>query len=158
LAGEGKGTILSHEVVLYSSSYVEVDEYCIPTGRLASVKNNAFDFKNRKRIDTYFKTLSGYDHCFVVDGEIGKLRPCAEVYEPSSGRSMKVFTTQPGVQFYTGNHLNNVIGKQGSLYNKHSGFCLETQHFPDSPNQSGFPACIAAPGKDYNEKAVFSFN
>lgn len=159
LSGEGKGSILSHEAILYSSSYVEVDAQAIPTGRLLSVENNAFDFRNRKRIDAAFGgQVDGYDHCFAVDGEIGKLRPCAEVYDNGSGRSMKVFTTQPGVQFYTGSHLNNTSGKQGSVYTKHSGFCLETQHFPDTPNQSTFPSCIASPGNDYNEKAVFSFD
>jgi aldose 1-epimerase len=164
LAGEGKGDILSHEVVLFSSSYVEVDEKCIPTGRLVSVKGSAggrdaFDFRSNKCINADFSSgIDGYDHCFVVDGEIGKMRPCAEVYEKESGRSMKVFTTQPGVQFYTGDHLNNVTGKHGCIYTKHSGFCLETQHFPDTPNQSSFPACIASPDKDYNEKSVFMFN
>jgi aldose 1-epimerase len=158
LAGEGKGNVLSHEVLLYSSSYVEVDKQAIPTGRLVPVKGTNFDFTQRRRIDANLGRLNGYDHCFAVDGEYGKLRPCAEVIEKDSGRIMKVFTTQPGVQFYTGNYLNNVTGKQGSVYVKHSGFCLETQHFPDTPNQSGFPSCIAGPEKDYEEKAVFTFN
>jgi aldose 1-epimerase len=158
LAGEGKGDILSHELLLYSSSYIEIDKYSIPTGRVLPVSGSAFDFKLRKRISADFGALKGYDHCFVVDGEPGKLRPCAAVYEPFSGRSMKIFTTQPGVQFYTGNYLDNVAGKQGSRYVKHSGFCLETQAFPDAPNQSGFPSCIAGPENDYHEKAVFSFN
>jgi len=159
LAGEGKGSILSHELLLNSSSYVQVDKNAIPTGKLVPVKGTAFDFTSRKRIDTDFgMMLKGYDHCFVVDGEIGKMRPCAEVYEPVSGRTMKVFTTQPSVQFYTGNFLNNVAGKHGSCYDKHSGLCLETQHYPDSPNQSAFPSCIMGPGKDYHEKAVFSFS
>ncbi|MDR0302217.1 MAG: galactose mutarotase [Treponema sp.] len=158
LAGEGKGDVLSHEVILYSSSYVEVDKHAIPTGKLVSVKGTPFDFTNRRRIAANLGKLNGYDHCFAVDGEAGKLRPCAEVTEQSSGRVMKVFTTQPGVQFYTGNHLNVAAGKQGSCYAKHSGFCLETQHFPDTPNQSGFPSCIAGPGNDYEEKAVFAFN
>ena len=158
LAGEGKGDILSHEVVLHSSSYIEIDDQLIPTGRILSVEGNNFDFRKRRRVDSDMDKLDGYDHCFVVDGEHGKLRPCAEVTEPESGRSMKVFTTQPGVQFYTGNFLNNVPGKQGVIYGKHSGFCLETQHFPDTPNQSGFPSCAAGPGKDYHEKAVFAFD
>jgi aldose 1-epimerase len=157
LAGEGKGNILSHELTLNSSSYLEVDNKSIPTGALLPVANSVFDFRTSRRIGANLGKLTGYDHCFAVDGEPGKLRPCAEVFEPVSGRSMKVFTTQPGVQFYTGNHLN-ITGKQGSRYVKHSGFCLETQHFPDSPNQSSFPSCIASPGKNYNEKAVFSFN
>jgi aldose 1-epimerase len=158
LAGEGKGDILSHEITMYASSYVEVDRHAIPTGRLVSVKGTPFDFKQRRRIDENLGWLKGYDHCFVVDGEAGKLRPCAEVIEPDSGREMKVFTTQPGVQFYTGNHLKDVTGKQGSRYVKHSGFCLETQHLPDTPNQSGFPSCTAGPKNDYEEKAVFAFN
>ncbi|MDR1868563.1 MAG: galactose mutarotase [Treponema sp.] len=159
LAGEGKGSILLHEVILHCSSYVEVDRRAIPTGRLVSVDGGAFDFRARKRVGASLGILKkGYDHCFAVDGEPGKLRPCAEVYEPASGRTMKVFTTQPGVQFYTGNHLNDVAGKQGSRYVKHSGFCLETQHFPDAPNQSGFPSCIAGPENDYREKSVFSFS
>jgi len=160
LAGEGKGNILSHEALLYSSAYVEIDRTAIPTGKIIPVTKTNFDFRTRRRIcqgSSIFKPFKGYDHCFVVDGEIGKLRPCAEVYDSSSGRSMKVSTTQPGVQFYTGKHLKNVIGKQGSVYKKHSGFCLETQHFPDTPNRQGFPSCIAAPGKDYHEKAVFAF-
>jgi aldose 1-epimerase len=158
LAGEGKGDILSHEVILYSSAYVEVDEQSIPTGKMIPVSGGPFDFKSRKSINAAINEVSGgYDHCFTVDGDSGKLRPCAEVFEPDSGRSMKVFTTQPGVQFYTGNYLNNVLGKYGSHYMKHSGFCLETQHFPDAPNQAGFTSCITGPGKDYHEKSVFSF-
>jgi aldose 1-epimerase len=158
LAGEGNGNILSHEVILHSSSYVEVNEYSIPTGKLVPVDKTPFDFRTSRRIDANLDKAGGYDHCFVVDGKPGKLRPCAEVFEPDSGRLMKVFTTQPGVQFYTGNHLNNVAGKQGSCYDKHSGFCLETQHFPDTPNKSNFPSCIAGPDKDYEEKAVFLFD
>jgi len=158
LAGEGKGNILSHEVLLYSSSYVEIDKYAIPTGRLIDVKDTPFDFTQRRHVDANLGKLTGYDHCFAVDGEAGKLRPCAEVIEQDSGRIMKVFTTQPGVQFYTGNHLIDVAGKQGSVYVKHSGFCLETQHFPDTPNQNSFPSCIADSENDYNEKAVFAFN
>ena len=165
LAGEGEGDILSHEVCLYSSSYVEIDDRCIPTGRLLPVQNTAFDFTTQKRINADMKpayggngTLDGYDHCFVVDGEPGKLRPCAMVIEPISGRAMKVFTTQPGVQFYTGNMLSGLSGKPGSCYAKHTGFCLETEHFPDSPNQSGFPYSIFGQGKTYHEKTVFAFD
>jgi aldose 1-epimerase len=161
LAGEGKGSILSHNVLLYSSSYVQVDKNRIPTGKLLPVDNTDFDFKTRRKICSnvsFLKPFKGYDHCFAIDGEQGKLRSCAEIYEPDSGRSMKVFTTQPGVQFYTGNLLKKVKGKQGSVYGKHSGLCLETQHYPDTPNQNSFPSCIAGPGKDYHEKAVFAFS
>jgi aldose 1-epimerase len=159
LAGEGKGTVLSHEVLLYSHSYLKVDKRLIPTGRQVPVTGTEYDFTSRRKINcAVYRKFKGYDHCFAVDGEPGKIRPCAEVYEPESGRSMKVFTTQPGVQFYTGNFLNVPAGKLGAPYAKHSGFCLETQHFPDSPNQSGFPSCIAGPGNNYHEKAVFAFD
>ena len=168
LAGEGAGCILSHEVCLHSSTYIEVNAQSIPTGKLIPVQNTPFDFRSRKPVYQDMKAEyggagganapEGYDHCFVVDGEPGKLRPCAEVIEPLSGRSMKVFTTQPGVQFYTGNNLTGISGKQGSVYGRHTGFCLETEHYPDSPNQSAFPPCIFGPGRDYHEKTVFAFD
>jgi aldose 1-epimerase len=163
LAGEGEGDILSHEVKLCASSYVEVDKDQIPTGRLIPVQNTPFDFRTAKTIGADIAEAGrdgpgGYDHCFVLDGDAGKLRPCAEVYEEKTGRKMKLFTTQPGVQFYTGNNLKSVAGKAGSVYEKHAGFCLETQHFPDSPNRPDFPSCIFGPGKDYHEKAVFAFD
>ncbi|GHT66135.1 aldose 1-epimerase [Spirochaetia bacterium] len=164
LAGEGEGDILSHEAIIFASSYVEIDKQSIPTGKLFPVQGGPgtagpFDFRERKGIGRDIEAAGGgYDHCFAVDGEIGKLRPCAEVFEGNTGRSLRVFTTQPGVQFYTGNSLDGVQGKPGSVYNKYSGFCLETQHFPDSPNQPGFPSAIFGPGKNYHEKAVFSFD
>jgi len=160
LAGEGKGNILSHDVTLYSSSYLEIDDELIPTGKIKQVKDTPFDFTTRRKImnEVSGGSFSGYDHCFVVDGEIGKLRPCAEVYEEGSGRTMKVLTTQPGVQFYTGNSIGSVKGKYCSTYVTYSGFCLETQHFPDSPNQKNFPPCIAGNGKQYHERAIFAFS
>jgi aldose 1-epimerase len=163
LAGEGEGDILSHELKLYASSYLEADERLIPSGRVVPVQGTPFDFRARKKIGADMTEAGkggagGYDHCFVLDGEPGKLRPCAEVYEGKTGRKMKVFTTQPGVQFYTGNSLKNVSGKPGPAYEKHAGFCLETQHFPDSPNHPEFPSCIFGPGKNYHEKAVFAFD
>jgi aldose 1-epimerase len=160
LEGEGKGSVLSHEVLLHSSHYLEVDNKLIPTGKIVPVDGTDFDFKVRRKINlnsSDSKPFNGYDHCFVIDGKQDSLRPCAEVYEPNSGRTMKVFTTQPGVQFYTGNFLD-ISGKNGSYYTKHSGFCLETQHFPDTPNQNSFPSCITSPGNDYHEKAVFVFD
>jgi aldose 1-epimerase len=158
LAGEGKGDILSHEVTLYSSSYVEVNDVLIPTGKLTPVDGGAFDFRRRKPVDRDLAAAGGgYDHCFAVDGAIGELRPCAEVYESSSGRTLKINTTQPGVQFYTGNFLSGLSGKHGSIYNKHAGFCLETQHFPDSPNHPEFASAVFGPDREYHEKAVFTF-
>jgi aldose 1-epimerase len=159
LAGEGRGDILSHELTLYSSSYVEVGGSLIPTGKLIPVNEGPFDFRARKPVNRDLAAAGGgYDHCFVVDGEPGKLRPCAEVFEASKGRSMKISTTQPGVQFYTGNFLAGLPGKLGSVYNKHYGFCLETQHFPDSPNRPEFPSAVFSPDRDYHEQAVFSFS
>jgi len=162
LAGEGRGVnVLSTELKLYCSSCLEVDDSLIPTGRILPTANTPFDFSSRKPIGRDIESLTltgGYDHCFAVDGEAGKLRPFAEVYEPSSGRIMKGFTTQPGVQLYTANSLAPTPGKIGSVYGKHGAFCLETQHFPDSPNRPEFPSAIFGPDRDYHEKAVFAFD
>ena len=163
-AGEGRGiNILSTELKLYSSLYVDVDKALIPTGKLLATENTPLDFKIRKPIGRDIQALvpgsaGGYDHCFVVNGEPGKLRPFAEVYEPYTGRSMKGFTTQPGVQFFSGNNIDNMPGKIGSVYEKFSGFCLETQHFPDAPNQPDFPSAIFGHDRDYHERAVFAFD
>jgi aldose 1-epimerase len=155
LAGEGAGSLVSHELCLNSSSYLEVDTQAIPTGRLIPVRDGPFDFRKRKPFMR--DCAEGYDHCFTIDGDSGKLRACAEVLESESGRVMKVMTTQPGVQFYTGNMLPGCHGKGGSIYTKHTGFCLETQHFPDSPRQHDFPSCIFGPDRGYKEKSVFLF-
>ena len=157
LAGEGSPSVLSHELALSSSSYVETDGEGIPTGRLAPVRGTPFDFRERKPIGRDMAAAGGYDHCFSVDGDIGRLRPCAEAWEPGTGRRMSVQTTQPGVQFYAGGSLCGAPGKAGASYPRHSGFCLETQGFPDAPNREGFPPCVFGPGKGYSEKTVFSF-
>jgi aldose 1-epimerase len=164
LAGEGKGDILGHELTLHCSSILEVDGGLIPTGQVLPVEGTAYDFRSPKPIGKDLKAAvqagapGGYDHCYVVDGAPGKLRPCAEVFEGTSGRTMKIHSTQPGVQLYTGNFLKATPGKAGTLYNRHEGFCLETQHFPDSPNRPEFPDSIFGPGRDYREKAVFAFS
>jgi aldose 1-epimerase len=158
LAGEGKGDILSHEVRIFASSYVEVDSSLIPTGRLVPVKGTPFDFTRPKPVGRDIAAAGGYDHCYALDGGVRDLKPCAEVSEAESGRSMKVFTTQPGLQFYTGNFLAGIPGKIGSVYHKHGGFCLETQYFPDSPNPPAFPDAIFGPGRVYHEKSLFSFD
>ena len=164
LAGEGRGmNILSTELKLFCSSYLEVDDALIPTGRILSTDNTPLDFKTRKPIGKDIQPLAsgsagGYDHCFVVNGEPGKLRPFAEVYEPFTGRSMKGFTTQPGLQFFSGNNISSLPGKIGSVYNKYGALCLETQHFPDSPNKPDFPSAIFGPDREYHERAVFAFD
>jgi aldose 1-epimerase len=155
----GQGRHPRHEVLIHASAYLPVGSTLIPTGILAETKGNAFDFRTRKSVGRDLSAAGGgYDHCFAVDGDAGKLRPCAEVFEPTTGRTMKLSTTQPGVQFYTGNFLSDIAGKRGSMYDKHSGFCLETQHFPDSPNRAAFPDCVFGPDRKYHEKAEFSFD
>jgi aldose 1-epimerase len=164
IAGESSGNVLAQELSLNSSFYLEVDKTLIPTGELIPVEGGPFDFRNPKPIGRDMEAAikagapGGYDHCFVVDGEPGKLRPCAEVRDPSSGRTMRILTTQPGVQLYTGNAFKAAPGKIGSVYERYAGFCLETQHYPDAPNKPSFPSAIFGPGRDYHEKAVFTFD
>jgi aldose 1-epimerase len=159
LAGEGAGDILSHDVKIYAASYLEVDKSLIPTGKLIDLRGTAFDFRVQKPISRDLEAAGGgYDHCFALEGEPGKLRPAAEVRENSSGRTLQVQTTQPGLQFYTGNFLDGGPGKAGSVYHKHGGFCLETQHFPDAPNRPEFSSGIFGPKRDYHEKALFAFD
>ncbi|GHV83661.1 aldose 1-epimerase [Spirochaetia bacterium] len=157
LAGEGNGKILDHELKLFSSSYIPVDKTLIPTGEILPVKGTPFDFTSRRAINAVTAD-NGYDHCFVIDGEFGNLRPAAEVFERESGRTMHLFTTQPGLQFYAGGSITETLGKDGAVYGANSGFCLETQHYPDSPNQPSFPSTIFGPERDYNEKTVYTFN
>jgi aldose 1-epimerase len=163
--GSASENILTHELMLNAEAFTPIDADLIPTGELRDVHNSPMDFTENMRIgarihDRYDQLIfaDGYDHNFVLrDGEAG-LRLAARVYEPASGRIMEVFTTQPGLQFYSGNFLNGSIkGKRGIVYKKHSGFCLETQHFPDSPNHPGFPATVLKPGDEYHQVAVFRF-
>ncbi|MDR2210109.1 MAG: galactose mutarotase [Spirochaetaceae bacterium] len=173
LAGEGSGTILAQELKLYASSYVEPGEDLIPTGKLLPLAGTPLDFTKPKAIGRDYGELcggdtealgKGYDHCFVLEGyaedkgapENKPLLPCAEVRDPGSGRSLAVSSTQPGVQFYSGNFLAGIPGKAGSVYGKNAGFCLETQHFPDSPNRDKFPGALFGPDRPYHEKTVFS--
>jgi aldose 1-epimerase len=167
LAGQGNGDILNHELTLHASKFTPVDSTLIPTGELRPVANTPFDFLKAHGIgerinvdDEQLKIAKGYDHNWVIDSQgAGKLTSTAEVYEPTTGRVLRVSTTQPGVQFYTGNFLDGSIkGKEGKTYVHRGGFCLETQHFPDSPNHPKFPTTELKPGQRFHSVTVFSFS
>jgi aldose 1-epimerase len=157
LKGEGSGSILDHELRLNCSRYIPIGSDLIPTGKLAQVAGSPFDFRLGKQIGKEIEAAGGYDHCFVVDRTLPGLVELGEAYEPTTGRRMSAATTLPGVQFYSGNFLSNVAGKRGSIYDKHSGFCLETELFPDSPNKPDFPSAILDPGAVWNHKTVYRF-
>jgi aldose 1-epimerase len=161
LAGEASGAVVTdHVLQLHAARYTVVDETLIPTGELAPVRGTPFDFTTPRPIGERLADVAGpgHDHNFVIDGEPGALRPAARVHHPGSGRVMEIHTTQPGVQFYDGNLLDgSITGKGGRAYVKHYGFCLETQHFPDSPNRPGFPSTVLRPGEEYHEVTVHRF-
>ena len=166
LAGQGKGTILQQQLKIHASRFTPVDSTLIPTGELRSVEGTAFDFRTStpigERIDADEDQLhkgKGYDHNWVLDKSPGQLSEAAELYDPDTGRVLQVLTTEPGLQFYSGNFLNGtIVGKQGRIYEHRSGLCLETQHFPDSPNHPNFPSTELKPGKRYHSITVFKFS
>lgn len=157
LAGQGRGDILSHNMLINADSYLPVNEGLIPTGKIEPVKNTAFDFRSEKIINKDFTKSGGYDHCFCLNTTKDTLHVCAEVTEPTSGRTMSVYTNQIGVQFYSGNFLDVKSGKNGVPYIKNTGFCLETQCYPDAPNQKNFPSCIMHPDKAYESTTIHKF-
>jgi len=162
----GQGDILSHQLTLHASRFTPVDAGLIPTGELKSVASTPFDFRKPTaigaRISADDKQLvlgRGYDHNWVLDSSGGKLTEAAELYDPGSGRVMKVLTDQPGIQFYSGNFLDGSIkGKGGKPEQLHAALCLETQHFPDSPNHADFPTTELKPGATYHTVTVYSFS
>ncbi|HEY0730071.1 MAG TPA: aldose epimerase family protein, partial [Pyrinomonadaceae bacterium] len=166
LAGEGNGDILDHRVVLKASRFVPTDAGSIPTGQLKNVAGTPFDFLSAHTIgerinqdNEQLKFGNGYDHTWVINGRMGMLRQAASVYEPTSGRVMEVWTTEPGVQFYTGNFLDGSRpGKSGKAYPRRSGFCLETQHYPDSPNRPNFPTTTLRKGATYRSTTIYRFS
>lgn len=165
LRGEGDGDILGHVLTLHASHLTPVDAGLIPAGAPAAVAGTPFDFTAPQAIgarigadDAQLRHGGGYDHNWIIDGEPGRLRRAAEVREPQSGRTLEVWTEEPGVQFYSGNFLDGTLtGKSGRPYGHRSGFCLETQHFPDSPNRPDFPPTILRPGETYRTTTVYKF-
>jgi aldose 1-epimerase len=154
----GGKDVLGHEVTLPASRYTVVDDALIPTGELRPVQGTPFDFTTAHTIgERIAQVPGGYDHNWVLDRATG-LREAASVYEPTSGRTLQVHTTEPGVQFYTGNFLDGSLkGKGDKVYGRYAGFCLETQHYPDSPNQPGFPSTILQPGHPLHSTTLFAF-
>jgi len=166
LAGAGKGDILGHVVMLNADHFTPVDSTLIPTGKIESVNGTPFDFTKPTAIgarindqNEQLKLGGGYDHNFVINRKGEGLTLAARVVEPTSGRVLQVDTTEPGVQFYTGNFLDGTLrGKNGIAYQRRYGFCLETQHYPDSPNQLNFPSTILRPGQIYRTRTAFKFS
>jgi aldose 1-epimerase len=158
----GGKDVLGEILYLNADRYTPVDANLIPTGEIAPVKGTPLDFTKPKAIGADIADMKGnpggYDHNFVLNGEAGKLKLAARVQDPTSGREMEVWTTEPGIQFYSGNFLDgSITGKRGVVYGQHSGFCLETQHFPDSVNQPKFPSIILRPGEEYHQETIYKF-
>ena len=161
LGGPGKN-ILDEILFLKADEYTPVDATLIPTGEIKSVKGTPLDFTKPTAIGARIneiKEIGGYDHNFVINGKAGKLRLAARATDPTTGRRMEVWTTEPGVQFYSAIGLNgSIVGKGGIAYPKFGGLCLETQHFPDSVNHSNFPSAILHPGKPFESETIYKFS
>jgi len=159
LAGAGSGTIMNHQLTLKSKKYLPVNNSLIPTGEIRTVYDTPMDFTKPKLIgEDIHDTASGYDHCFVIEALNQELSLAAKLYEPESGRTMEIFTTTPGIQFYSGNFLDNVRGAGGALFQKHGGLCLETGFFPNSINEPGFSSPILYPDKTYHQVTIHRFS
>ena len=165
LSGDFSKSILDQEIEINADTYIPVNQTLIPTGELATVEGTPFDFRTMKTIgkdievaNDQLKKGLGFDHCWVLNDQNTGMRYAAKAYDPISGRVLEVATDEPGIQFYSGNFLDGTLpSKNGGTYAHRSGFCLETQHYPDSPNQKDFPSTILEPGKVYNSKTSFKF-
>ena len=157
---KGDGTILNHELKLNADSFTPVNDDLIPTGEIAPVAGTPMDFRDGKAIGAQLGlTAAGYDHNFVLNDWDGSLRSVARLHEPASGRVLEILTTQPGMQFYSGNFLDgSFVGKNGDPYVKYAGLCLEPQHFPDAPNHPNFPSTVLHPGEEYRQSTVLRFS
>jgi aldose 1-epimerase len=156
----GSGDVLGHVLYLNADEYTPTDDHLIPTGELRSVEGTPLDFRKPTAIGVRIgklKEVGGYDHNFVVKGTNGTLRLAATVKDPKSGRKMEVWTTEPGIQFYSAVHLDGVIGKGGVAYQKYGALCLETQHYPDSPNHANFPSTILTPDARFHSQTIYKF-
>ncbi|HTJ52737.1 MAG TPA: aldose epimerase family protein [Cyclobacteriaceae bacterium] len=166
LTGNAKRDILEHEIMINSDEIVPVDKTLIPTGKLRKVANTPFDFTTAQVIgkgindkDEQIVLGGGYDHCFVLRDASDSLKLAAVLTEPTSGRKVEVYTTEPGIQFYSGNFLTgSITGKGNVVYARRFGLCLETEHFPDSPNQKQFPSAVLKPGETYKTSTVYKFS
>jgi aldose 1-epimerase len=166
LAGQGNGDILQQQIMIRADRFTPIDATSIPTGELRSVRGTPFDFTNSTAIgaridqdDQQLKLGRGYDHNWVLNnGTPGSLFLAAQAYDPHSGRVLDVLTTEPGIQLYTGNFLDGIHGKNGTVYNRRYAFCLETQHFPDSPNHPSFPTTELKPGQHFQSTTVYKFS
>ena len=166
LTGDFSKNILNHDIVLNADAFLPVDETLIPTGEIRDVKGTPFDFTSAKKIgkdinvdNKQLKLGGGYDHCWVLNGEKGTMRLVASAYDEISGRVMEVFSEEPGIQLYTGNFLNGTLPiPNGGTYGFRTGFCLETQHYPNSPNQNKFPSVTLNPEEIYSTKTTFKFS